>query len=82
MFKKISEFLHRSAVVKTVLVTVAGGAFGAVIPLVQSGNTDPAALAAAAQAGAVTALTALIALWIKRPKDATAVDKGHSPEVK
>jgi hypothetical protein len=77
MLKQVTAWLHRSPVAKTVAVTAAGGALGAVIPLVQAGNTDPAALAAAAQSGAVTALTALAALWIKRPVDATATDKGE-----
>jgi len=74
---KILEFLHRSPVVKTVLVTAAGGAVGSAWLLVQSGNTDPAAIVAAAKSGAVTALVAAAALWVKRPKDATAMDKGE-----
>jgi cobalamin biosynthesis protein CbiG len=77
MYQEVVAWLHRSPVAKTILVTAAGGAFGAVMPLVQSGNTDPAALAAAAQSGAVAALIALGALWVKRPKDATAADKGE-----
>jgi hypothetical protein len=77
---KVVEYLHRSPVVKTVLVTAAGGALGAVVSLAQSGTTDPAALYAAAKGGAIAALAAL---WVKRPKDATAADKGlNAPEVK
>jgi len=82
MYAKISEFLHRSPVVKTIVATAVGGAFGAVFPLIQAGNTDTATLVAAAKAGAVTALTALVMLWVKRPSDATATDKGQGPEVK
>jgi cobalamin biosynthesis protein CbiG len=77
MYAKILAWLHRSPVVKTILVTAVGGAIGAVTPLVQSGNTDPAAVVAAAKSGAVTALVAAATLWVKRPKDATAVDKGE-----
>ncbi len=72
MIKKIVAFLHAHPVVKTVLVTAVGGAIGAAVPLAESGVTDVAAVGRAAEAGA---LAAVYALWIKRPKDATAADK-------
>lgn len=79
-FKKVVAaivvFLHRSPVVKTVIATAAGGAVGMVFPLIQAGTVDPATLIAAAKTGALTALTALVMLWVKRPSDATPTDKG------
>jgi hypothetical protein len=63
LFQYVVAFLHRSPWLKTA-VTAAGGAL---LVHAQAGEYGPQAAGAAA---------AVIALWIKRPKDATTADKG------
>lgn len=67
MFSKVVEFFHRHPAIKTTIV----GAVGAALTAAASG--------AYGQKAAVIAGAALsvASLWIKRPKDATPVDKGE-----
>ena len=64
--KQFLKFIHDRPIFKTVLVTAAGGAFGSVLPLLQSGVFEPHACGTAALAGAGAAL---YGLFVKRPQD-------------